>query len=163
MISQAMVAALNHQIKHELYSSYLYLSMAGFCEQQGLGGFAHWMRIQTDEERTHAMKIYDYLVDNGAPVVLEAIEQPPTSFGGPKKMFEAVLEHERSITQRIHNLMAQAKEEHDYRTDVFLQWFVSEQLEEEKNASDILQRIELVDERMSSVLWIDKELKKRGS
>jgi ferritin len=163
MISQAMVAALNHQIKHELYSSYLYLSMAGFCEQQGLGGFAHWMRIQTDEERTHAMKIYDYLVDNGAPVVLEAIEQPPASFGGPKKMFEAVLEHERSITQRIHNLMAQAKEEHDYRTDVFLQWFVSEQLEEEKNASDILQRIELVDERMSSVLWIDKELKKRGS
>ena len=162
MISQAMTAALNHQIKHELYSSYLYLSMAAYCDQQGLAGFAHWMKLQAEEERGHAMKIYDYLLDNGVPVVLEALEQPPAKFGGPKQTFKAVLDHEHSITQRIHNLMAQAKEEHDYRTEVFLQWYVSEQLEEEKNAMDILQRIEMVEEKISAVMWIDKELKKRG-
>ena len=163
MISQAMVAALNHQIKHEFYSSYLYLSMAAHCDQQGLFGFAHWMKLQTDEERSHGMKIFDYLLDNGVPVALEPLEQPPAAFGGPLQMFRAVLDHERSITQRIHNLVAQAKEEHDYRTDSFLQWYVMEQMEEEKNAMDILQRIEIVEERMSAILWIDKELKKRGA
>lgn len=162
MISQAMVAALNHQVKHEFFSSYLYLSMAAYCEQQGLFGFAHWMKLQADEERGHGMKIYDYLLDNGVPVVLEAIEQPPTAFGSPLQTFRAVLDHERSITQRIHNLVAQAKEEHDFRTEVFLQWYVTEQLEEEKNAMDILQRIEIVEERMTAVLFIDKELKKRA-
>lgn len=163
MISQAMVAALNHQIKHEFYSSYLYLAMAAYSEQQGLSGFAHWMKLQSDEERGHGMKIFDYLLDNGVPVALEPIEQPAAAFGGPLQMFRAVLDHERSITQRIHNLVAQAKEEHDYRTDAFLQWFVTEQIEEEKHAMGIVQRIEIVEERMSAVLWIDKELKKRSA
>jgi len=161
LISQNMVAALNHQVKHELFSSYLYLSMSAYCEQQALKGFAHWMRSQADEERCHGMKIYEYLQDSGVPVVLESIDQPPAGFGSARQVFQAVLEHERSITTRIHALMAQAKQENDYRSEVFLQWFVSEQLEEEKNAMEILQRIEMVEERMSAVLWIDKELGKR--
>ena len=161
MISQNMVTALNHQIKHELFSSYLYLSMSAYCDLQGLKGFANWMQIQADEERGHAKKFYDYLLDSGVPVVLEAIEQPPVGFGSPKQLIQATLDHERSITQRIHGLMAQAKQENDYRTEIFLQWFVSEQIEEEKNAMDILQRIEIVEEKMSAILWIDKELGKR--
>ncbi len=161
LISQNMVAALNHQMKQELFSSYLYLSMAAYSEQQGLKGFAHWMHLQADEERGHAMKFYEYLLANGVPVVFEAVEQPPVAFGSPRQMIQSVLEHERSITQRIHGLMAQAKQENDYRTEIFLQWFVSEQVEEEKNAMDILQRIEIVEERMSAILWIDKELGKR--
>ncbi len=163
MISQNMVAALNHQVKHELFSSYLYLAMSAYCEQQGLHGFANWMKIQASEEREHADKFYEYLLDSGAPVVLEQIEQPPAAFGSPRQLFQAALDHERSITQRVHGLMAQAKQENDYRTEIFLQWFVTEQLEEEKNAMDILQRIDIVEEKMGSVLWIDKELGKRSA
>ena len=162
MLSPTMVAALNEQIKHELYSSYLYLSMAAYCETQNLKGFAHWMKLQAEEERGHAMKFYDYLLGNAQRVALEALERPPLDFGSPRAIFQAVLEHERMITGRIHKLYDLAMQERDYRTQIMLQWFVSEQIEEEANAMDILARIEMVDERPSAVLWIDKELKKRS-
>jgi ferritin len=161
MISPAMVAALNEQIKHEYYSSYLYLAMSAYSDQQNLKGFAHWMRIQADEERGHAMKFYDYLLSLGLRVELKAIEQPPLEFGSPRAMFQQVLAHERMITGLIHTLYEHAHAEKDYRTQIMLQWFVSEQIEEEANAAEILSRIEQVEERMSAVLWIDKELKKR--
>lgn len=162
MISAKMVVALNSQIKHELYSSHLYLAMSAYCDRQNLKGFAHWMRMQADEERGHAMKIYDYLLQLSQTVKLEAIDQPPTEFGSPKQVFQQVLDHERKVTALIHGLYEQAVGEKDYRTQIMLQWFVTEQIEEEENAEEILTKIEQVEEKISSVLWIDKELKKRS-
>jgi ferritin len=162
MITPKMVAELNEQIKHELYSSYLYLSMSAYCESINLKGFAHWMKLQSEEERGHAMKFYDYLLELGERVSLAALEQPPKDFGGAREIFKRVLEHERFITGRIHGLYELALQEKDYRTQLMLQWFISEQVEEEANAMEILARIEMVEEKISAVLWIDKELKKRG-
>jgi ferritin len=162
MISKEMVAALNRQIKEELYSSYLYLSMSVYTDGKNLKGFAHWLRLQADEERGHGLKIMDYLLSLGAQAALEPIDKPPAEFGTPKALFEAVLKHEQKITSSIHKLFEQAVAEKDYRTQIMLQWFVTEQIEEEEHAQDILNRIEAVDERMSAILWIDKELKKRA-
>jgi ferritin len=162
MFSSTMLNEINLQIKHEMYSSYLYLSMAGYTDGQNLKGFAHWLRIQADEERGHAMKFFDYLLELGAKPVLDALEKPPAEFGTPKQLFTKILEHERMITGRIHKLYELATTEKDYRTQIMLQWFVTEQIEEEANAQEILTKIEQVDERLSSILWIDKELRKRG-
>jgi len=162
MISANMVAALNSQIKHELYSSHLYLAMSAYCDRQNLKGFAHWMRTQADEERGHAMKFYDYLLQVAQPVKLEAIDQPPADYGTPKQVFTQVIEHERKVTGLIHALFERAVSEKDYRTQIMLQWFVNEQIEEEEQAMEILTKIDQVEERMSSILWIDKELKKRA-
>jgi ferritin len=161
MTSKNMVAALNSQIRHELYSSYLYLAMSAYCDTQNLKGFAHWMRVQADEERGHAMKIFDYLLTIAEKPVLEALDKPPAEFGSPKQLFAKVLEHERMITGLIHKLYDQAVAEKDARTQIMLQWFVNEQIEEEENALEILSKIEAVEEKTSAVLWIDKELKKR--
>jgi len=162
MISKKMHAALNKQLKEELYSSYLYLSMSAFADHQNLKGFAHWLRLQAAEENAHGLRIMDYLLSIGQPVTLEAIDKPPAQFGTPKAMFESVLKHEQKITALIHKLYDQAVEEQDYRTQIMLQWFVTEQIEEEEQVQEILARIEAVDEKMSAILWIDKELKKRG-
>lgn len=162
MLSAAMVASLNTQIKHELYSSHLYLSMAAYCESLNLRGFAHWMELQAEEEREHGMKLYEYLNSNSARVALSAIDQPPAEFGDPIELFKKVLAHEQFITAQIHKLYEQATAEKDYRTQVMLHWFISEQQEEEENAAEILAKIEAVEGKMSSVLWIDKELKKRA-
>ena len=162
MISAKMVEALNRQIKHEFYSMYLYLAMSAYCDRQNLKGFAHWMRVQADEERGHAMKFFDYLLSLAATVKLESLEQPPVDFGTPKQLIQQVLDHERKVTGMIHSLYEQATTEKDYRTQIMLQWFVNEQIEEEESAMEILTKIEQVDERLSSILWIDKELKKRA-
>jgi ferritin len=162
MITPKMVGALNDQIKHEFYSMYLYLAMSAYCDRQNLKGFAHWMRLQADEERGHAMKFYDYLLQLAQPVKLETLEQPPADFGTPKQMFTQVLEHERKVTGLINGLYEQALADKDYRTQIMLQWFINEQIEEEEQATETLTKIEQVDERMSSILWIDKELKKRA-
>lgn len=162
MLSTAMIAALNTQIKHEFFSSHLYLAMAAHCETLNLRGFAHWMEMQALEERGHGMKIYAYLNSNGARVTLSAIDQPAADFGDPIAMFKKVVEHEKFITASIHKLYEQAGNEKDYRTQVMLHWFIDEQQEEEENAQEILAKIEAVEGKMSSVLWIDKELKKRA-
>jgi ferritin len=161
MLSPKMVAALNEQIKHEFYSSYLYLSMAAYCDSQNLRGFAHWMKLQANEEHGHGMKIFDFLLGNAQRVSLDVIEKPAVDFGSPRALFQKVLEHERMITGRIHKLCDLAMQEKDYRAQIMLQWFVNEQIEEEANAMEILAKIEMVEERISSVLWIDKELGKR--
>ncbi|MBI5060072.1 ferritin [candidate division KSB1 bacterium] len=162
MLTPAMAGKLNHQLQEEYYSSYLYLSMAAHVENLNLKGFAHWMRVQSDEERGHAMKFYEHLISNGAKVTLEAIQQPPAEFGSPEELFKKVLAHEQHITRNIHELYALALKENDYRTQVFLHWFITEQQEEEEVAAEILARIAAVENRMSSLLWIDKELKKRA-
>jgi ferritin len=162
MISKAMVQALNQQIQAELYSSYLYLAMSAYCDRINLKGFATWMALQADEERSHGMKIYDFLLTNGEKVELKALEQPPTDFGSITEVFKKVVEHEKKITASIHKLYGQAGDEKDYRSQLMLGWFVNEQMEEEEQAMAILARIEQVEERLSAVLWIDKEVGKRG-
>lgn len=162
MLTAAMVKALNGQIREEYYSSYLYLAMAAYCEEKNLKGFGHWMKLQSAEELGHAMKLFDYLLANGKKIQLEAIQAPPLEYGTTIEMFKQVLKHEQHITSCIHKLCDQAVSEKDYRTQVMLNWFVSEQQEEEENATEILTKLEAVEDRMSSVLWIDKELKKRG-
>jgi ferritin len=158
-----MVAALNDQIKHEQYSSHLYLAMAAWCESQNLKGFGHWLRIQADEERGHAVKILDYLLDLGASVALKGLDQPPADFKSVRTLFDDVLEHEKKISDLINKLYAQAIEEKDYRTQIFLQWFVTEQVEEEANVIEIQQKLVEIGEKPSGIYWIDKELKKRGT
>jgi ferritin len=162
MLSKKMVTAMNNQIQAEMYSSYLYLAMAAYCDRENLKGFAHWMNLQADEERGHALRFFNFLLENGEKVALKALEQPPADFGTPLQTFRKVLEHEKKITALIHKLYQLALDEKDYRSQIMLQWFVNEQMEEEEQAQFIVTRIEQVDGKMSAVLWIDKELGKRG-
>ena len=163
MTSPQMSASLSKQIQHEMYSSNLYLAMAAWSESQNLKGMAHWMRIQADEERTHALKIFDYLVSIGAAATVAAIDKPPADFKNAPHLFEEVLKHEQSVSRLIHGLYQQALDEKDFRTQIFLQWFVTEQVEEEANVQEILQKLVAVGDKSSGIYWIDKELKKRGA
>jgi ferritin len=156
-----MVAALNSQVKHELYSAYLYLAMSAWSDSQNLKGFAHWLRIQYIEEQDHAMKIFDFLLDNGAAAALQAIDQPPADFKSATQLFEDVLAHEKKVTALIHQLYAQAIDEKDYRTQIFLQWYVTEQIEEEADAQSIRDKLVAIGDKSTALFWIDKELKKR--
>ncbi|MEE8389445.1 MAG: ferritin, partial [Anaerolineae bacterium] len=131
MLKQTVQDAMNEQIKHEFYSAYLYLSMAAHCESINLPGFAHWMRIQEQEEKIHGIKFFDFIHERGSRVVLQAIDQPPAEFKSPLDVFEKVLEHEQTVTELINDLYALAIQERDYASQVFLQWFITEQVEEE--------------------------------
>ena len=153
--------ALNEQIKHEFYSFYLYLSMAGSFEAADLPGFAHWMQEQSEEEREHAMKFFDFLLDRGEHVQLQAIDQPPYAFRSPLDTFEQALEHEKAVTSRIHRLYELSIQENDYPTQVFLNWFVKEQVEEEKAATEIVERLRMAGEDGAALLLLDKELGER--
>jgi ferritin len=153
--------ALSEQIKHEFYSSYLYLSMAGSFEVANFPGFAHWMRQQSEEEREHATKIFDFLLDRGEHVQLQSIDQPPYAFRSPLDAFEQALEHEKEITSRIHKLYELSVQEKDYPAEVFLSWFVKEQVEEEKAATEIVERLRMAGEDSAALLLLDKELGER--
>jgi ferritin len=150
--------AMNEQIKNELYSAYLYLSMSAYCESINLGGFAHWMRAQADEEMEHAMKFYGFIHERGGRVVLQAIEQPPAKFESPVDIFEKTLEHEQKVTALIHDLYALAVEEKDYASQIFLQWFVTEQVEEEDSATQILETLKMIGDKSHTLIMLDKEL-----
>ena len=158
MISQTLADALNEQLKQELYSSYLYLSMSGYCDEQNLTGFAHWMRLQADEEREHAMKFFDFVQDRDGRAVLQSLPQPPRDFGSPTNLFEQVLAHEQEITSLIEQLYRKAVAEQDHATQVFLQWFISEQVEEEKTASQILETLRMAGDNKVALLMLDREL-----
>lgn len=162
MISKTLQKAINDQIQKEFYSSYLYLSMAAYAESENLPGFAHWLRLQQQEEHAHAMKFYKYLNERGGRVELQAIEQPPTEFPSPTKMFEEVLEHERFITASINKLYKKALEENDYAAQVMLQWFIEEQVEEEATASEILETLKMAGEKGQALLMLDRQLARRG-
>jgi ferritin len=153
--------ALNEQIKYEFYSSYLYLSMAGSFEVAELPGFARWMRKQSEEEREHAMKFFDFLLDRGEHVQLQAIDQPPYAFRSPLDTFEQALEHEKEITSRIHQLYELSLQKNDYPAQVFLHWFVTEQVEEEKTATEVVERLRMAGEDGAALLLLDKELGER--
>ena len=162
MISDAMQKAINEQINKELYSSYLYLSMAAYFENANLPGFAKWMYVQADEERGHGMKLFEHLVDRGGRVTLAPIAAPQTVWKTSLEVFKEVRSHEAAVTASINALYETALKEKDYAAQVLLQWFITEQVEEEKNAADIVQQLELIDARGTAVLMLDHQLGKRG-
>jgi ferritin len=162
MISKAMQDAINDQINKELYSSYLYLSMAAHFAHENLPGFAKWMSVQEGEERQHAMKLYEFLLDRGGRVMLKAIAAPETEWKTSLDLFKQVAAHEAGVTASINALYELALKEKDYPAQVMLQWFITEQVEEEKNAAEIVQQLELIDARGTAVLMLDHRLGKRG-
>lgn len=161
MFKKTMQDALNAHIQEELYSSYLYLSMAAYCHSVNLKGFAHWMQIQVSEENGHAMKMYDYVIQREGRVVLKDIQKPPHDFKSVLDVMQKTLRHEQKVTSLINKLYELALKEKDYPTQVLLQWFVSEQVEEEAQVMEILQKLELIHEKGSAILYLDKELGKR--
>ncbi|MBE0512876.1 ferritin [Candidatus Bathyarchaeota archaeon] len=161
MLSERMTEALNKQINNEIYSAYLYLSMSAHSTFIGMKGFANWFMVQYQEEMVHAMKIYDYINDQGGQVKLMAVAQPPTEFGSPLEMFEKTLEHEKFVTKCINDLVDLAIEEKDHASNIFLQWFVTEQIEEEANDNEIISKLKLVGKGGNGLFMIDKELAAR--
>ena len=158
MLSEKMVNALNEQVNKEMFSAYLYLSMSAHSETIGLQGFSNWFYVQYQEETFHAMKIYRYLLEQGAQVELESIEKPQTTFDGPMDMFEATLKHEQFITKSINDLVDLAIGEKDHATHIFLQWYVTEQVEEEANDNEIIGKLKLAGDEGNGLFMIDKEL-----
>ena len=161
MITKEMTGILNRQINAELYSAYLYLAMASDAAFKGLPGAANWFSVQAREEMTHAQRIYDYVGGVGEKVVLEAIERPPADYESLTDMFTATLAHERKVTSMINDLVDAAIEGRDHATRAFLQWFVTEQVEEEKNAGDVLAKLKLAGENEAGTFLVDNELAAR--
>ena len=158
MISHTLTDALNEQLKHEFYSSYLYLAMAAYCDSENLPGFTHWLRLQADEEREHAMKFYDFILDRDGRVALQSLAQPPRDFGSPINLFEQVLAHEQEVSSLIDQLYRKASAEQDNATQVFLQWFITEQVEEEKTATQILETLRMAGDNKVALPMLDREL-----
>jgi ferritin len=156
-------AALSEQINREFYSSYLYLAMAGWAEAQHRAGFAHWLSLQATEEYGHAMKLIKYVRDRGACVELKAIAAPPQTFKGLIDIFEQTLGHEQKVTQHVHDLYELALKQKDYPTQIELQWFISEQVEEEKNAGDILAQLQLSKETPQALMSLDRMMAMRAA
>ena len=161
MLSERMMKSLNKQLNAELYSAYLYLSMAAYFESKNLKGFANWMRVQAQEELMHAMKFFDYINERGGRVYLEAIEKPPTEWKSPLDVFEATYEHEMKVTSMINDLVNMAMEEKDHATYNMLQWFVAEQVEEEASADEVRQQLRMIKEDGRGIMMLDRELKQR--
>lgn len=161
-ISKAMQDAINEQVKNEMYSAYLYLAMSAYFESLNMPGSAKWMRAQFAEEQAHALKMFDFINDRGGRVTLKAIDQPAFEWKSPIAAWENVLEHERKVTALINNLYAQAVAEKDYASQTFLAWFVSEQVEEEKNATLMVERFKQAGDHPSTLLLFDGHFTKRG-
>ena len=161
MLKDSIQKAINDQINAELYSSYIYLSMSGYLESKNFKGMAHWFRIQAQEELTHVVKLIDYMNDRDGKVVLGVVDAPPTEWESPLAAFSNALAHERTVTERINDLVTLAGNEGDRLTENFLQWFVAEQVEEEATASEIVGQLELVGDNGSGLFMIDRELGQR--
>jgi len=161
MISDKMCKALNNQVNAELFSSYLYLSMSSWFSERSLSGFASWMRVQAQEELTHGMKIYDYILERGGNVQLGAIEQPESVWKAPVEVVEEVANHEAKVTGLINDLVDVALDERDHAANIFLQWFVSEQVEEEASVGEVFERMKMIDGDSAGMFAMDMELGKR--
>ena len=162
MISKVIQDGLNAQINHEFYSSYLYLSMASYFESVNWPGFAAWVRVQSNEEETHAKKFVAYVQDRGGRVILDVIKAPPTEFKNALDVFQQVYAHEQHVTALINSLYVQAVKESDYATQGALQWFINEQVEEEKNASLIVEQLKRIGDSTGSLFALDHHLGKRS-
>jgi len=161
MLSKKMEKALNDQVVAETFSAYLYWSMSAYFEELNLKGFASWMRVQVQEEMTHAAKFFDYIVERGGRVKLGAIEAPTTDWANPLACFKAVLKHEVKVTGLINKLVKLAREENDNASEFCLQWFVTEQVEEESSADAVIKQLELVEGAPQGLFMIDRELGQR--
>jgi len=162
MITEKMEKALNGQLNAELYSAYLYMSMNAYFKAVNLDGFANWMLCQAQEELSHSMKFYDFLISRGARVGLAQVDAPPTDWGSPLAVFEATLQHEQKVTGLINDLVELALEEHDHASNIFLQWFVSEQVEEEESVGGVLEQLKLMGDAKGGLFMMDRELAKRS-
>jgi ferritin len=163
MLSKTVQDAINEQIKHEINSAYLYLSMSAYSESVNLSGIAAWLRVQWQEELSHALKLFDYVVERGGRVTLQAIDRPQADYKSPLEIFRQVLAHEQKVTSLINQLYATAVKEIDYATQVELQWFISEQVEEEKNVTEIVEQVKMIGESGPSMLMLDRQLGARGA
>lgn len=162
MLNKKIETTLNHQIVAEYYSAYLYLSMAAFFESINLPGFANWMRVQTLEELTHGTKIFDYVNERGGRVLLDTVKKPPFKWVSPLAAFQDAYQHEQKVTGMINTLVDLAIKEKDHATQNFLQWFVSEQVEEEASADRIVQRLKMAGTEGGGLFMIDRELAQRA-
>ncbi|MDP2923668.1 MAG: ferritin [Candidatus Omnitrophota bacterium] len=151
----------NEQIKNELYSAYLYLGMAAYFESKNLEGFSHWMKVQFKEEQTHAMKMFNFLVDRGVKVILKDIAPAKVDYASAMEVFEETLKHEQKVTSLINKLYELSLEVNDHAASVFLQWFINEQVEEEKNATKILEDLKTIKVEGPALIMLDRELAKR--
>lgn len=163
MISQKMVDAYNEQIKHELFSAYLYTSMEAFFAEKGLKGFANWMKKQSQEEVIHARKIYDYIISRGGSVKLKVIEAPINEWSGILEIFEKALSHEEFVTSEINRLSDLAESVEDKASEIFLQWFITEQIEEESTLRGIIDMLKLTECTSDTVFHLDAEFSTRKS
>ncbi len=163
MLKPKLLESLNKQINAEFYSAYIYLSMAGYFFDQNLNGFGAWMKAQAAEELEHGMKIYGYLTERGAHVALKAIEEPPATWDSPAAAIEAALKHEMKMTASLNALMDQALAEKDHATSIFLQWFITEQVEEESQVTEILEKLKMLAKAPAGLLMLDHELGMRGA
>ena len=161
MLSEKIQNALNEQINAEYFASYIYLSMSAYFQATNLGGFAHWMRAQSAEEMGHALKIFDYVNERGGRVVLTQVETPPSEWESPLAVFEAANAHERRVTGMINDLVNLAISEGDHATNAMLQWFVTEQVEEEASTGDIVHRLKMIGDLPSGLLMMDMHLGQR--
>ena len=161
MLPKKMEDAFNSQLNAELYSSYLYLSMAAYFESTNLAGFANWMQVQVQEEQFHSMKFYNYINERGGRVKLSQIDAPPAEWNSPLAVFEATLKHEQKVTSLINDLMFVARNEKDNASEIFLQWFVNEQVEEEDNVGTLLGQLKLIKDNPHALFMIDRELSQR--
>ena len=161
MLSKKMQEAINDQINAELYSSYLYLSMAAHFEGANLKGFANWMRVQVQEENFHAMKFFDYVNSRQGKVSLKAIDGPPTKWKSPLDAFEDTLKHEQKVTALIGKLASIAQSENDFATGVLLHWYINEQVEEESNADTLVNKLKMIGDNTSGLYLLDQELAAR--
>ena len=161
-MNEKVLKALNDQVKHEFYASFLYLSIASYLENIPYDGFGKWFRKQAEEEHEHAMKIYNYIIDRNCHVDLQAIDKPLVKFKSVLEVFELALEHEQKVTKYIHHLYELANKEKDYGTAVFLQWFITEQVEEEKNANDNVDQVRLVADDPTGLFVLDQNFSKKA-
>jgi ferritin len=162
LFSESLQDALNNQIKHEMESAYVYLSMSAYFESLNLTGFARWMQMQSREEMSHAMKFYNFINDRGGRVLLQSIPQPPHEFQSPLEAFEKAYEHERKISALIHQIYDLAVKENDYPTQVMLNWFVEEQVEEEKSTSEVVELLRLSGGQGAALIMLDRQLGQRS-
>jgi len=163
MLSDKMVEALNEHMNKEMYSAYLYMSMSAYADASGLKGFAKWFMVQYHEEMYHAMKMYEYIQAQGGTIRLLQIDKPPFEWESALDLFEKTLAHEQMVTSRINTLMDLAIDERDHATKIFLQWYVTEQVEEEENDNEIIDQLKLIQDDPRGLLMLDRELGARGA
>jgi len=161
MLNQRVYNAINDQINAEIWSGYMYLSMSAYFSSEGLNGFANWMRVQWQEELSHAMKFFDYVVERGERPILKPIDAVPEKWDSAMHAMEETLKHEQHVTALINNIMDIAIEEKDHATKSMLQWFIDEQVEEEANVQEIIDSLKLIGDKGHGVFMLDKELKTR--